>query len=437
MKSLRYQLNIRILFLSCCVLLIGILVTLWQAKRAVQDEMQSSIHLAEQLIVFNLSQRNLDVEWLTQLNTLKETRHLHIQLQEPSGEALNVSPPPTMQNSVSEPPHWFVNLVASSPMKIERTVITGDGQQFIVSIEANPLNELSEIWQESVAFFSLLLSLISLIFLAIHIVFSRMFKEIVVIVRGVEGIGGGDYQHFLPDFSSEEINCIAKAINQLIEKLNFSQAENRALTQHNLTIQEQERQHLAQELHDELGQSLTAIKVMTSATARVGIPQNPLIKQSTDAVIETCNHLMLVVRLMMQQLHPLILTELGLKAALEDLISHWQMRYMNLKIAFNCDEDIETLPENICIHIFRIVQECLTNTVRHANATQVFIDLTLAEDNFLTLRVSDNGKGCEMQNIKKGFGLLSMRERIRSLDGEFLIETTPTCGMKINVKIPL
>jgi two-component system sensor histidine kinase UhpB len=55
MKSLRYQLNIRILFLSCCVLFIGILLTLWQAKRAVQDEMQSSIHLAEQLIVFNLS----------------------------------------------------------------------------------------------------------------------------------------------------------------------------------------------------------------------------------------------------------------------------------------------------------------------------------------------------------------------------------------------
>ena len=175
---------------------------------------------------------------------------------------------------------------------------------------------------------------------------------------------------------------------------------------------------------------------MTSATARAENPQNPLIKQSTDAVIEICNHLMRVVRLMMQQLHPLILTELGLKAALEDLISHWQTRHAHLQIHFACAGEIELLPENISIHIFRIVQEGLTNAVRHANATQVLIDLTLDEQHFLTLKMRDNGQGCEMQNIKKGFGLLSMRERVRSLNGDFLIETSPQNGMKITVKIP-
>jgi two-component system sensor histidine kinase UhpB len=402
----------------------------------VQDEMQSSIHLAEQLIVFNLSQRNLHVEWLTQLNTLKETRHLHIQLQEPSGEALNVYPPPTMQNSVSEPPYWFINLVASSPMKIERTVITGDGQQFVVSIEANPLNEISEIWQESVAFFSLLLSLISLIFLAIHIVFSRMFKEIIVIVRGVERIGGGDYQHFLPDFSSEEVNRIAKAINQLIEKLNFSQAENRALTQHNLTIQEQERQHLAQELHDELGQSLTAIKVMTATVARMNDNQNAIVKQSTTSIIESCDHLMKVVRSMMQQLHPLTLTELGLNAALHELFDSWLLRCPALQIDFQYDEGIEQCPKSIHIHLFRIVQECLTNVFRHANAEKVSIILAVQLNEKLLLTITDNGLGCDMANIKNGFGLFSMQERVRSLNGEFTIERNLKKGMRISAVIP-
>lgn len=434
--TLRYQINTRILFLACSIFIVGGAITLWQAKRAVQNEMQSSIHLAEQLITFNLSHSNLRTEWLSQLNALKETRHLHIQLKDSTGKVLNMLSIPPAQ-ILGTPPRWFVNLVASSPIKIERTLITNDGQALIVLIEANPLNEISEVWAESLAFFGLFFLFIALIFWVIHVVFNRVIKAIAVIVQGLERVELGDYQTRLPSFSSDEMNQIARATNQLIEKLNASQHENRALTQHNLAIQEDERQHLAQELHDELGQSLTAIKVMAVTIARVENSQNVIIKQSTAATIQICDHLMSVVRSMMQQLHPLILTELGLKAALDDLISHWQTRHSRIFITFHCDNDLEKLPETISIHIFRMVQECLTNIIRHANATKVLIDLMLDENDFLTLKISDNGQGCEMQTIKKGFGLLSMRERIRSLAGKFLIETAPQSGMKITVKIPL
>ncbi len=436
MNTLRHQINTRILFLACCIFIIGGTVTLWQAKRAVQQEMQSSIHLAEQLITFHLSQSNLRTEWLTQLNALKETRHLRIQLKDSAGKVLNV-PPIQITPILETPPHWFVNLVTSSPIQIERAFLTNDGQQLIVSIEANPLNEISEVWAESLAFLGLFFLLIALIFWVIHVVFNRVLKAILVIVQGLERVELGDYQTRLPTFSSDEMNQIARATNQLIEKLNASQHENRALTQHNLAIQEDERQHLAQELHDELGQSLTAIKVMAVTIARVENSQNTIIKQSTDAIVEVCDHLMNVVRSMMQQLHPLILTELGLKAALDDLISHWQTRHLGIFITFHCDNDLESLPETISIHIFRMVQECLTNIVRHANANHVVINLTLDEQDFLSLKMTDNGQGCDVENIKKGFGLLSMRERVRSLGGEFMIETQPQNGMIIHAKIPL
>ena len=275
--SLRYQINAQILFLACCIFIIGGSITLWQAKRAVQDEMQSSIHLAVQLISFNLSQSNLRTEWLTQLNALKETRHLRIQLKDSAGNVLNIPSIPTAQ-ILETPPLWFVNLVASSPIQIERAFLTNDGQQLIVSIEANPLNEIIEVWEESLAFFGLFFLLITLIFLVIHVVFNRVLKAIAVIVQGLERVELGDYQNRLPSFSSDEMNQIARATNQLIKKLNASQHENRALTQHNLAIQEDERQHLAQELHDELGQSLTAIKVMTVTIARVENSQNTIIK---------------------------------------------------------------------------------------------------------------------------------------------------------------
>ncbi len=435
-NTLRHQINTRILFLACCIFIIGGTVTLWQAKRAVQQEMQSSIHLAEQLITFHLSQSNLRTEWLTQLNALKETRHLRIQLKDSAGKVLNV-PPIQITPILETPPRWFVNLVTSSPIQIERAFLTNDGQPLIVSIEANPLNEISEVWAESLAFFGLFFLLIALIFWVIHVVFNRVLKAILVIVQGLERVELGDYQTRLPTFSSDEMNQIARATNQLIEKLNASQHENRALTQHNLAIQEDERQHLAQELHDELGQSLTAIKVMAVTIARVENSQNTIIKQSTDAIVEVCDHLMNVVRSMMQQLHPLILTELGLKAALDDLISHWQTRHLDIFITFHCDNDLESLPETISIHIFRMVQECLTNIVRHANANHVVINLTLDEQDFLSLKMTDNGQGCDVENIKKGFGLLSMRERVRSLGGEFMIETQPQNGMIIHAKIPL
>lgn len=434
-RSLRYQINVRILFLAVCIFLVGGSITLWQAKRAVQEEMQSSIHLAVQLISFGFSQPYARTEWLAQLNALKETRHLHIQLKDPSGNLLNVAKIPST-NISGTPPHWFIDLVASAPIKVEHTLITSDGQPLTVSIEANPLNEISEVWQESLAFFGLLFLLIALIFWVIQLVFNRVLKAISVIVQGLERVESGDYQNHLPSFSSDEMNRIGWAINHLIEKLNISQQENRALTQHNLTIQENERQRLAQELHDELGQSLTAIKVMTVTIARAENTQNSLIKQSTDSIIQVCEHLMTVVRSMMQQLHPLVLTELGLKAALDDLINHWHTRHSDLVIDFNYDDAVELLPETIRIHIFRIVQECLTNIARHAQANHISIDLIIAQKQ-LALTITDDGQGCENQNIKNGFGLLSMRERIRSLNGEFMIETIPQHGMMIHATIPL
>ena len=342
-KTLRYQIYTRILLLSICVFAVGAMMTLWHAKRAVEQEMQSSIHLATQLVTFELSQNHARTQWLAQLNALKETRHLHIQLKEPSGNILTV---PITQNSptIETPPRWFVNLVVGAPIQIERTLMTSDGNALIMLIEANPLNEISEVWDESLAFFGLLYSLIFLVFVTIHVILSRVLKAIFIIVQSLARVEQGDYQSQLPRFSSEDMNQIARAINHLIEKLNASQQENRSLTQHTLAIQEDERQRLAQELHDELGQSLTAIKVMTVTVAKLDNGANLLIKQSTDHVVSICDHLMGVVRSMMQQLHPLVLTQLGLKAALEDLIAHWQQRH-DLTITFVCHGEIEFLPE--------------------------------------------------------------------------------------------
>ena len=122
--------------------------------------------------------------------------------------------------------------------------------------------------------------------------------------------------------------------------MDAGQQENRALAQHSLAIQEDERQRLSQELHDELGQSLTAIKVMAATAERSQMGGRADIKPTTDAIINVCDHLMTVVRSMMHQLHPLVLTELGLKATMEDLLNHWAIRNPALKLTIDCPDEV-------------------------------------------------------------------------------------------------
>ena len=435
-STLRYQITIRILMLSMCVFLLGGFIALWQARQAVQQEMNSSVNLAKQLVTFQFSQISTGTTWIQELHAIKETRHLSIQLKTATGDVLETSAVVKEKNPLASPPHWFVRLVKNNLVKIEHPIITNEGQQLLLTIEANPLNELSEVWEECSAFFGLLCLLIGLIFIVIQMLFNHILKSISLIVQRLASIEEEDYQNLLPEFSNYEMNLLSQAINHLIEKLRASQKENFALIQHTLTIQEDERQRLAQELHDELGQSLTAIKVMTATISKTNDLKNSLISQSSSAVIEICDHLMKVVRSMMQQLHPLMLTELGLKAALYDLVDNWQTRSPNLHIDFDYDDNLETCPKSFNIHLFRIVQESLTNIFHHAKASHVMIKLHIIE-NKLLLRIQDDGVGCRNENRKNGFGLLSMKERIRSLNGQLKITSAPNKGMQIFVCFPM
>ena len=439
--SLRYQINIRILISSLCILLLGGSIAIWQARNAVEKEVDSSINLAVQLIKFGFSQTsqnpNTETDWLPQFNALKETRHLSIQLKMPSGEIISVARKNQSANHQEKPPQWFIKLVEGRHPKAEHPITTFGGKQLTLLIQANPLDEITEVWEESLGFYITLFLLTLFTFLAVNLAFNKALKSIAVIVNGLKIIETGQYQQKLPDFSIQEYDSIAKAINHMTGELNTSQQENRALTQHSLEIQEDERQRLSQELHDELGQSLTAIKVMAVTAAH----KKADIKQTTDSIISVCDHLMTVVRSMMHQLHPLVLTELGLKATMEDLLNHWALRNPALKLTIVCPDEIETLEQKISIQVFRIVQECLTNIVRHAQANQAIISLEIVQPSTtgkaLRLSVTDDGQGCAAEMLKSGFGLLGIRERINSLGGELTIQTQPQQGMTITASIPL
>ncbi len=434
--SLRFQISYRVLVLSVCIMMLGGVIAIWQARNAVNKEVESSFNLVLQLVNLGLPDSKIDeAGWRSRLNGLKQARHLDIQLKTPTGQVVQISQNMQQQELEERPPQWFINLVSHDYPKAEYPIKTSDGKSLMLVIRANPIDEISEVWQESITFFTVVSLLVSLTFIAVQLVFNRTFKDIETIVGALKLIETGEYRQKLPEFSTQEYDSIARAINHMTDVLEETQEKNRALTQHSLKIQEEERQRLSQELHDELGQSLTAIKVM-SATAN---HQNADVPELMKSITEICDHLMKVVRSMMQQLHPLILTELGLKATLDDLISHWRQRHFGVDVSLVCDEGVDKLDESVAIQVYRVVQECLTNISRHASADHVEIMLTMQEQEAgeLHILIKDDGEGCNAARLSAGFGLLSMKERIKSLGGRLTVQSAPGKGFNIDISIPV
>lgn len=432
--SLRYQIIFRILLSSVFLVLLSAAMVVWQARQAVEKEVDASVHLALQLIKLSIADTPQSLGDLSRFSALRQTRHLSIQLRKSDGELVHFAGRQQSIQPEDMPPNWFVRWVKGDYLNAEHQLTTLGGETLTLIIQAQPLDEISEVWHESVNFFVAVSLLILLTFIAVNLVMDKSLRAIGVIVNALRSIETGQYRQQLPMFSAAEFDQIARAINHMAMELEKTRRENRALTQQSLAIQEEERQRLSQELHDEFGQSLTAIKVMAvTATKR-----QPEVGKMTNMIVDVCDHLALVLRSMMQQLHPLILTELGLKATLEDMVDHWAERNPNLGLYIHCDDEVDNMDKNIARQIFRVIQECLTNVVRHAEANQVFIELRwLDMEKVLTLKVSDDGKGFSPGNIDHGFGLSGMKERIRSLEGEFKMQSEPDKGTVINAWVPL
>lgn len=435
--SLRDQINIRIILTSLIILIFGGIIAVWQARQTVKTELDSTLNLAAQLVQINLldtsSQNRVNVDaWLPRFVSLEQTRHLTIELRQPNGQTVYFAGKGNSSHQ-TEPPQWFVALISAQSPKIEQQLTQSNGDRLNLIIRANPIDEIGEAWYEYLEFFITLTIMAGITFVAVNLLITQSIKAITVIVDSLKAIENGDYLQKLPDFSTREYDNIAKAINHMTCVLNETNVENKALTLHSLQIQEEERQHLAKELHDELGQSLTAIKVMATTTKNAKADSAEI----ADTIISVCDHLITVVRSMMRNLHPLVLTELGLKAGLEDLLQHWSQRHPELVLTLNCPDKVDNLNPNITIQVFRVIQECLTNIIRHASAGAAFVTLDIAADAFLNLEVSDNGQGCSLPDIKNGFGLLGIRERIKSLGGEFNIDTAHQKGMTLRALIPI
>jgi glucose-6-phosphate-specific signal transduction histidine kinase len=214
-------------------------------------------------------------------------------------------------------------------------------------------------------------------------------------------------------------------------------SENRLLSQKYLLVQEEERRNLARELHDELGQCLNAIKldaVSIRDTSRDGQPE---IEASANAIIELSAHVYEVVRSIMQRLRPAALDALGLHDAVGHLVGQWQRRNPAVECRLETSGDMSDLGEVVNITVYRLVQECLTNIAKHAQARCVTVTLQRSSEDMVRIAVCDDGRGMDLHGKRTGLGLVGLRERVEALQGRLRIDSTPGGGLQLVASLPV
>ena len=221
------------------------------------------------------------------------------------------------------------------------------------------------------------------------------------------------------------------------EQLLKSEEQLRQLASHLQTVREEERTNIAREIHDELGQMLTAVR-MNLKWIEKEVPVTALSTRRRLAdTVELVGQTIQTVRRISTSLHPTILDDFGLLAALEWQIKEFQ-KHSGIRCEFEFMPISVELERNCALAIFRICQETLTNVARHAQASLVQINLTV-DDYSLCLRISDNGRGIstEVLTQRRSLGLVSMRERAQSFGGIFELSGQPGQGTTVRVKIPI
>jgi signal transduction histidine kinase len=223
---------------------------------------------------------------------------------------------------------------------------------------------------------------------------------------------------------------------QAEDALRCSLEELRALAARLQSVREEERTRVAREIHDELGQALTGIKLESASLIRelAGVAKQQ--SNRAEFIAKLADETIHAVRRIATELRPGILDDMGLAAAVEWVAEEFQAR-TGTKVQLTLPEVDLTIGRECATALFRILQEILTNVARHANATQVNVRL-VKEQGSLILEVHDNGKGVSKEELSAGrsLGILGMRERALLLGGKLAISGAPAFGTTVTVRIP-
>lgn len=440
---LRFRLICLVFLALLASLALGGAVTLFNASHSVRTEMRSALLVGRQTVdkfVGEIEgspdpQRHLD----DLVASFKGSRHLRIRVT--GNTAPGAVPPVADRSPFGDVPAWFVRVIGVMP-DTEQVLIRIGGRPFAaVVITTDPRDEILEVW-DGMAGSLLVLALfggttIPLIFLFI----GRALRPLDRLTAAMEQVGQGDYSVRVFDRLTPELARLRDSFNRMAACLAATDADNRRLNEQLLTLQEEERSDIARDLHDEIGPFLFAINVDVANVSRLLQEQRVAeLPGHIQSIAAASRHLQGQVRSMLGRLRPIALAEFGLAEALRSLVEFWRRRYPDIDYQVEVSQHCEKLGNLIDTTVYRIVQECLSNAVRHGNPGRIEISVSRASSgdarrDDAIIKVIDDGQGMsEAPGI--GYGLIGMEERVRAMGGRFGFSNRPGGGFAVSAVLP-
>jgi len=438
--SLKFRLLIYINLLLLVAIFIGIAAIISSAQNNVRQEILSTQSLAvfaiENGIVKNpeiyLRQENEDSLGLANLN---ELRHLKIQFFNKNNQLRDQTSSDFSMLNI--PPNWFISFMDdfSTILPEKRINIKIEGIELgYILINPEPTYEYSEIWQQIISGFWVILFFSGLVNIMIFVVFYHTLKPINSIIEGFKKLEDENYKAKIRKTNIKELDIIGRKFNEMVKKLREGNAKIHKLSQDLINVQEQEKKELARNLHDELGQSLTAIQAEAASIKKNKKEESRIL--ALNSIIKISKNMMLSTRELIKKLSLGILEEMGFEIAITDLVNNWSKRNPSSTLNYFYDKNLDNIiPLSFEGQIYRIIQEALTNITKHANSKKVNISIHLKKNKKdLEIKIFNNGVKSKLDK-ENGVGLLGMIERVNQMNGTIYFKKKNNFEINIILKI--
>ncbi len=424
--SLKYRLLIYINSLLLTATVIGLVTIMMVTQKNVREEVLSTMSLAEFAIEqgvkknpdFYLFQREDNDLGISELS---EIRHLKIQFF--SNQDILLEETLNTFNDIKPPPDWFIFLIERLSEEIYFSKINidqrGETTGYIL-IKPETIYEYAEIWQQIKVGLWIIGTFLILINIIVYILFSHMIKPINKIIEGFEKLEAGNYKSKINKSNILELDIIGKKFNSMINNLRQSNDKIHKLSQKLINVQEQEKSELARDLHDELGQSLTALQAEAAS-----ISKSTKKSSRDDAifnVIQLSKNMMFSTREIIKKLNLGLIEDLGLESALIELFENWKRRFKGVNFEYKIDDKaLRRITKQETAHLYRIFQEALTNIAKHSDPKNIVITIkSLDGKGKIRILIRNDGIKAELSN-KDGLGLIGIAERVDQINGSLEI----------------
>jgi two-component system, NarL family, sensor histidine kinase UhpB len=374
------------------------------------------------------------------LDRLSSIRHAHVYLEPPAWiEPKGIKREAYRSSRATQVPNWFVNLVASGEPPLRFPATYKNALLGTIVIASNPSDEIAEIWDAFSETLTGGLALIAVIYTLTTLAVRHALMPVQNLGVALRLMQKGNYNVRLAQTGPPELAEISGNVNDLAGTLFKTRARNSALAEQMLNLEDLERRELARELHDEFGPYLFAIRATVTALHTQAERDHSIDgiarAKSCQVTLEHIAALQQLNRRVLHRLRPPALSELGLHGALATLLALWRQNNPDVTITLSMNCDGIDLDDTTQLTVYRVVQEGLTNALRHAGASVITIAIAPLNDVSLAITVADNGNGLQGA-AQPGFGLSGMSERVWALGGTMTMANATAGGCVLTVELP-